>query len=150
MRSIIVAFIVAALSVLADPGWTASQRDYDDCNQTKDMNQRIAGCTRVIDDRKEPAGNRAKAYYRRGVGWYVKGDSDRAVADLSEAIRLDPKFTAAYNDRALVFQERRDYVRSIGDRRRYGGGTHYDAVRCRTLQRNVLAVFREVVGGHTQ
>ena len=115
MRSIIVAFIVAALSVLADPGWTASQRDYDDCNQTKDLNQRIAGCTRVIDDRKEPAGNRAKAYYRRGVGWYVKGDSDRAVADLSEAIRLDPKFTAAYNDRALVFQEKRDYARAIGD-----------------------------------
>jgi len=50
MRSIIVAFIVATLSVLASPGWTASQRDYDDCNQTKDLNQRVAGCTRVIEE----------------------------------------------------------------------------------------------------
>ncbi|QWG12048.1 tetratricopeptide repeat protein [Bradyrhizobium sediminis] len=115
MRSLIAAFIATALSTLASPGWAASQSDYDDCNQTKDQDRRIAGCTRVIDDRKEPAGNRAKAHYGRGIGWYVKGDFDRALADLSEAIRLDPKFTAAYNDRGIVFQEKRDYARAISD-----------------------------------
>jgi tetratricopeptide (TPR) repeat protein len=115
MRPLIAAFVVTALSILADHGWAASQRDVDDCNQVKDQNKRIAGCTRVIDDRKEPPGNRAKAHYKRGVGWYLKGDTDRAVVDFSEAIRLDPSLTAAYNDRSLVFQEKRDYARAISD-----------------------------------
>ena len=36
------------------------------------------------------------AYYNRGVAYNGKGEYDRAIADLDQAIRLDPKFAIAY------------------------------------------------------
>ena len=60
---------------------------------------RIRGCTRVIEDSKVIAQRRANAYNNRGVAYGAKGDRDRAIADYNEAIRLDPKFAMAYNNR---------------------------------------------------
>jgi tetratricopeptide (TPR) repeat protein len=34
----------------------------------------------------------AQAYYDRGNAYYNKGDRDRAIADLTQVITLDPKF----------------------------------------------------------
>jgi len=115
MRSLGTIFIAMTLLILASPAWAASQRDYDDCNQFKDQDRRIAGCTRVIADRKEAASNRAIAYSNRGAARYAKGDPDRAIADFSEAIRLNPNFIDAYTNRGLVFQEKRDYAGAISD-----------------------------------
>ena len=115
MHSLRTILIAATLLVLASPGWAASQRDYDDCNQLKDLDRRIAGCARIIGDRKEPANNRAIAYSNRGAAWYTKGDHDRAVADFSDAIKLNPNFVDAYTNRGLAFREKRDYARAISD-----------------------------------
>ena len=38
----------------------------------------------------------ALAYNNRGVAWSVKKDYDRAIADFTEAIRLDPKMPIAF------------------------------------------------------
>ena len=35
-----------------------------------------------------------------------KGDNDRAIADYSEAIRIDPKYASAYNDRGVAYAPR--------------------------------------------
>jgi tetratricopeptide (TPR) repeat protein len=34
----------------------------------------------------------APAFFNRGNAWRAKGDDDRAIADLHEAIRLNPNF----------------------------------------------------------
>ncbi len=42
------------------------------------------------------------AYSSRGSAWYAKGEYDRAIADLSEAIHLDPRYAMAYFHRAWL------------------------------------------------
>jgi tetratricopeptide (TPR) repeat protein len=44
----------------------------------------------------EVAANAARACYERGLDNYRQGDTDTAIADLSEAIRLDPTFAQAF------------------------------------------------------
>jgi tetratricopeptide (TPR) repeat protein len=36
------------------------------------------------------------AYYNRGVSWNEKGEPDKAIEDITEAIRLDPTYAHAY------------------------------------------------------
>ena len=44
-----------------------------------------------------------------------KGDYDRAIADATEAIRLDPKMALAYVNRAGAYLQKGDYDRAIAD-----------------------------------
>jgi Flp pilus assembly protein TadD len=39
------------------------------------------------------------------VAFENKGDYGKAVADCTEAIRLDPKYAVAYNNRGVAHQE---------------------------------------------
>ena len=45
----------------------------------------------------------AKAYCKRGTLLDQVGKTDEAIADLTEAVRLDPKLAAAYCRRAAIF-----------------------------------------------
>jgi len=57
----------------------------------------------------------AEAYIRRGRAYYWKGDYDLAIADFTEAIRLDPKNTEAYSTRGWAFFCKYDYDLAISD-----------------------------------
>jgi tetratricopeptide (TPR) repeat protein len=99
--------------------------------------------------------NDAKHYYERGNAYEVKGQNDegmndksdsseavydaylgqtvcneRAIADYSEAIRLNPNYTDAYLKRALLYKKIgkkdeaiSDYNKLINLDSRYGNGT---------------------------
>ena len=55
------------------------------------------------------------AYIRRGNAYNHKGDYDRAIADLEQAVRLDPKDPKAYVIRGFAYVEKGDYDRAIAD-----------------------------------
>ena len=59
--------------------------------------------------------NDAEAYNNRGNAYYEKGDYDRAIAEYTEAIRLDPNFAEAYNNRGSVYGVKGDLDRAISD-----------------------------------
>jgi tetratricopeptide (TPR) repeat protein len=57
----------------------------------------------------------AQAYIDRGNAFYNKRDYDRAIADYTQAIQLDPKLVKGYINRGLVFANKGDNDRAIAD-----------------------------------
>ena len=51
----------------------------------------------------------------RGLSYNHKGDYDRAIADLSEVIRIDPKHASALTNRGWAYLEKGEYDRAIND-----------------------------------
>jgi Flp pilus assembly protein TadD len=43
------------------------------------------------------------------------GDADKALADLTEFLRLNPKYAAAYGDRALAHFAKGNHAKAIAD-----------------------------------
>jgi tetratricopeptide (TPR) repeat protein len=77
--------------------------------------QRINGCSSIIESGRQIGRNLAVAYYSRGLAYYDKDDDDRAIADYSEAIRLDPKYAQAYSSRGLAYDHKGDLGRADPD-----------------------------------
>jgi tetratricopeptide (TPR) repeat protein len=97
------------------PTFGASQNDYDDCMQHADPDRTIAGCSRIIDDIGESNRNRRIAYDNRGTAWHIKGNNNRAIADYSEAIKLNPKDALAYDNRGTAWRDEGDLHRALAD-----------------------------------
>ena len=53
--------------------------------------------------------------YQEGYSAYMKGQFTRAIASYDEAIRLDPNYARAYNNRGLAYQAKGDLNRAIAD-----------------------------------
>ena len=57
----------------------------------------------------------AHGYYNRAITYESKGDNDRAIADYSEVIRLDPKFAPAYKNRGIAYLAKGDNDHATAD-----------------------------------
>lgn len=57
----------------------------------------------------------AFTFIRRGDAYYQRGDLDRAIADYSEAIRLDPKNPSTFGRRGDAYGEKADPEHAIAD-----------------------------------
>jgi tetratricopeptide (TPR) repeat protein len=65
---------------------------------------------------------RSRAAFNQGRAALDRGDFDRAIADFSEAIRLEPRYPGsfngrgiAYNNRGLAYGNKKDFDLAIGD-----------------------------------
>ncbi len=50
-----------------------------------------------------------------GLAYDAKNNHDRAIADFNEAIRLNPKYTFAFNNRGNAYDAKNDHDRAIAD-----------------------------------
>jgi tetratricopeptide (TPR) repeat protein len=57
----------------------------------------------------------AWAFGLRGIIWKLKGELDIAIADFSEAIRLDPNNAAFYTNRGWALLGKKEYDKAIAD-----------------------------------
>lgn len=110
IRPLVLALVVLALSA------TGVSANYyyveDDCRLSTDHDRAIRGCTQIIErGEQETLKNRAVAYFRRGLAYYERGEYDRAIADYTKAIALDPNLAGAYHSRGLAYvQQARDLL----------------------------------------
>jgi tetratricopeptide (TPR) repeat protein len=109
--------VIAALVLCAMPAAAQVAPQASACTGKPgiDWDTQIKSCTAVIQSAQETAHNRASAYLNRGGVWNAKGDYDRAIADLNEAIKLDPKFALLYASRSAVWNALGKYDRAVSD-----------------------------------
>ena len=77
--------------------------------------ERFASCTEVIESKAETGRRLAAAYCIRGHEKNEKRELDGALADLDEAIRLDPTYACSYNNRGRTYAFKGDLDRAIAD-----------------------------------
>jgi tetratricopeptide (TPR) repeat protein len=106
-------FVFAGWLILALPAGATAQDGQTCAASSGDAG--IAICTREITSGKYTGANLARRYYNRGVSYSAKEENDRAIADYSEAIRLDPTLYPPLINRGLIYFDNNDYGRAITD-----------------------------------
>jgi len=105
----------ALLVVLASPTW-AAWRDRSDC-AAEQTDGAIAACTRILDGEQNDA-DRSNVLTLRGNAYLDKKDWDRAIADFTSAIELDPKIAVAFISRGSAYLSKKNWDRAIADETR--------------------------------
>ena len=95
--------------------WSYSAAAADQCDSPQDPEAAIIDCTQSINSGNWKGRHLAAFYSNRAAAYRATGDSDRAMADLNEAIRLDPKSGKAFVGRGDVFGSMGDFERAIAD-----------------------------------
>jgi tetratricopeptide (TPR) repeat protein len=57
----------------------------------------------------------ARVLHTRGISAYRHGDLKAALADLDQALQLDPKYLPAYIDRGIIFYRQQKFDRAFAD-----------------------------------
>src|SRR3954451_10133302 len=79
------------------------------------LDARIAGCTKVIEEKKETGRSLAIAYCNRGFALTEQREFDRAMTDLNEAIKIDPTYACSFSNRGRVFAFKGDLEKAVAD-----------------------------------
>jgi tetratricopeptide (TPR) repeat protein len=110
--------VVACAAVL--PLWLASpahaQGDPVKCLAPKfPSDERIAGCTAMIEAGMAPKTILARAYESRARAYFEVRDFDHAIADYSQVIQLNPQDRYAYLCRGNANRYKRSFDQAIAD-----------------------------------
>jgi tetratricopeptide (TPR) repeat protein len=98
----------------AQAGLAALNGDYVQC-QKSDRDPAIAACGRAIASGQFAGTALAPLYNSRGGLLFDQNQFDQAMADLDQAIRLDPKLDLAYLNRGYADRAKMDDQRAIAD-----------------------------------
>jgi tetratricopeptide (TPR) repeat protein len=100
VRPIILAVLLAGAPFVAAPAFAQSKLEIDCAGSAgATIEQRIAACTKIIKSGRGTPHERAVAFNYRGGALYYSGKPEQAMKDYEEAIRLDPFYAHAYNNR---------------------------------------------------
>lgn len=97
------AVLFSSESVGADP--------LRDCEQLQEPARAIRACSLLIS---AVPGN-AMLHNKRGIAYFKNGETDLAIADYAEAIRLDPRAAHPYYNRGRALLSKNDFVNAIPD-----------------------------------
>ena len=81
-------------------------------SQKGEYDKAIDACTAKINS---PDEGTFIAYDNRGFAYFRKGQFDKAIADFTKALELNPKDPYAYNNRAFAYEGSKQYEKAIAD-----------------------------------
>ncbi|HLH91624.1 MAG TPA: tetratricopeptide repeat protein [Xanthobacteraceae bacterium] len=105
-----VAFVAAIATVRGD-------RSADSCF-TQQGDAAIASCTRAIRSGRFSGAVLATIYQNRAIELRERGDYDKAIADYSEAIRIDGGLSGAFTGRGLAYEGKAEVDKAKADYRK--------------------------------
>jgi lipoprotein NlpI len=109
---------LAALLMFFGTDAADAQSDLDQCKFAGVLTKAddgIAACDRLIKDSKTSAQDRASALSNRCGWWWAKKDSDQALTDCNESIRVNRSNAAAYLNRGNVYLSKSDFEHAFAD-----------------------------------
>ena len=107
--------IVLAGLLLGFPALAGSEEDRRECAANQSQDDRIAACSRVLDDQSANPGLRTMAYRNRGIAYTGKKLFELAVFDLDEALRLSPQDQSSLANRGWALSQMGQPDRAIAD-----------------------------------
>jgi len=106
MRALLITLIVVSAPCAA---LAQIDQDWKSCKAEDPDDATVSACTHLIETNELGPNDRAVAYCHRGAAYWRKGDSDKALADESKAIEINPEFADAYMTRGAFFVDTGDY-----------------------------------------
>lgn len=103
---------VACVLLLGRPVLAEKMSDPKICEKASG-DEAIAACTRAIASGREKGHALSVDYNNRGVEYLHKGDNDRAIADYSEAIRVDPHYGQPHKNLGEIYRSRSDFDHAL-------------------------------------
>jgi tetratricopeptide (TPR) repeat protein len=103
-------FSLAALCLVGVPAANGANTDPDiaACDNLKDLDARVAGCTRLLARKNLPAKSQAILYLQRAQGYVRLQQFDRALQDYDASLKRDPNLAIALGERAIVYNQMGD------------------------------------------
>jgi tetratricopeptide (TPR) repeat protein len=106
----LVAFAVAVATVRSDESVEACFSEHGGAA--------IAACTRAINSGRFSGEELATIYDNRAVELRQRGNYDRAIADYTEALRINGELTGAYTGRGLAYEGKAQVAKAEADYRK--------------------------------
>ena len=107
--------IAAFLSLIVSPSH-AWNEDAQDCYERHlDVDQVLEACNEALSSPSLNNAERANTFYNRAVIMTEMGDHAAAIADFTEAIRLDPNHVEAHAGRGNTYRQHGRYQEAIAD-----------------------------------
>jgi tetratricopeptide (TPR) repeat protein len=97
----VISGVVIAITMMGAPT-SALADDWADCSQRARPDLIIRACTHIIELAEASGEKLAEAYNHRGVGYYLRGEYHRAIADYNSAIELRPDYAIAHYNRGAA------------------------------------------------
>lgn len=98
------AIFLALCGLIVSATAATAAADLDVCNQANGE-ESIAACSRLLASRRLTPKNRSIIFNIRGNLWSDKGDKERAIADYTDSIRINPKDAHPHSNRAHRYRE---------------------------------------------
>lgn len=121
MRAVVLAVGIAlacagaAWSAPADPADPDAALNTCLAGEEGKADQVIAACTEALTRTDLSSEGMSVLHQRRATASFEGGDFQDAIIDFSEAVRLDPKSSAALAGRGLAYYSREQYAQAIYD-----------------------------------
>jgi len=110
--------LLSLMVCVASPAWAGGLDDAqagEAALDERNYDKAIRLFTKAIESGEVSPENLSKMYFNRGIAWENKGDLNKAIADYTKAIEINPNYAKAYNNRGLAWHNKDDYDKAIAD-----------------------------------